>query len=605
MARQRSDSSNKSESIDGPSAKRRKVSNGEFMNADRLQESRYDRTAAPLTSTVRSSHPPITWITAKSASERHYLTQAKGCNSNTLKVQSKGQAHWFLNGPVQKCKTCTEKARGITCRFEGVRAFAAVTNGEEIDLFDVENRKTGDYVVTGKVLVKEAIVEVMGGWPSIKGFKVGEWPDVKDWVLVGDTDPEKMAVFDPNSDQSPHGISSGVRTIEETLSKAHDNASLTKLDEEAQSVLRLTASTLQSRLQHIAEYIANTDSKSGWSQAQGSLSTPIISRNREPDERVVCDACSTTCFICSWMCMVCGIEICVDCWEEWQSASTDIVADGTESFETMFVPRLDQCVYRRRHTRAQFYLISRANISEVKWLLERTGSEIWKRDTPPVLNGHLQDDPGDEVDNVNQPFRYPYTFHSISARGSATHQDQEALFQQVWHASGNQGLGIPIVIHGISSPLQTSKWTPEYFKQHYGTEECQVVDCDSNETNPTTIAKFFEAFTQAERSVKLKDWPPHTDFATHCPELFKDFEQNLLPFPKYMSRTGFKNLASMFPERGVCIPDLGPKCYIAGAAPGFLTSSDPTDGDDIKGLEKREWTTVRSSITCRLNYPIS
>ncbi|KAI9790077.1 MAG: hypothetical protein M1816_005547 [Peltula sp. TS41687] len=551
-----------------------------------VQVTRYDRTAILLTPAVRAAQPLITWIIAQPATERHYLLQVKSCRTPAFK----GQGKWFVNGPVHKCKTCTERTIGGTCRFHEMRAFAAVLNDEEIDVFEVKDRKTGRYDVVKKISVQGATVEGMSGWPCIKGFGVGEWPDLKDWVLTGNIAPDTMTVFEPSTNQYPHGISIGARAIEDAFAADHDDAWISQLDEEAQAVLRFTAVTLHEKLRQVAKYFPGPKTKDGWSHLPGALSTPIIWRQREPDERVVCDACAAACFLCSWTCMLCGNELCIDCWEEWQPGTANTDGNGTER---LLRPRLDHCGQRKRHTRAHFYLVCRANVSEVKWLLAKTSSQIWS-ESPVEVNL-------EEVEKADRFFRQPYNLPSVTVGGNFTQEDQEILFGQVWHALGDADLGVPIVMHGILSPRHASLWTPEYFEECYGTELCQVVDCDSNVTSTTTIAKFFEAFLLEENSVKLKDWPPQTDFAQHCPELFGDFEENLLPFRNRMGRTGILNLASMFPQQGVCVPDLGPKCYIASAAPGFLASAGYKRGEYNEGVTANGWATNKGTTNLHLD----
>mmetsp|Transcript_16213 Transcript_16213/g.41699 ORF Transcript_16213/g.41699 Transcript_16213/m.41699 type:complete len:205 (+) Transcript_16213:2-616(+) len=61
--------------------------------------------------------------------------------------------------------------------------------------------------------------------------------------------------------------------------------------------------------------------------------------------------------------------------------------------------------------------------------------------------------------------------------------------------------------------------------------------------------------------LKLKDWPPTSDYAELLPQHFADLMQ-ALPQPLYTRRTGALNLVSRLPPYTLP-PDLGPKMYMA------------------------------------------
>lgn len=137
----------------------------------------------------------------------------------------------------------------------------------------------------------------------------------------------------------------------------------------------------------------------------------------------------------------------------------------------------------------------------------------------------------------------------------------EELFQRLWK-DGNS-----IVVHGLLEKMAI-RWTPDYFIQHYGEELCFITDCDSQVTTESTVARFFAEFgkytDRNERILKLKDWPPTSDFKETFPSLFTDF-QSAVPVPDYTRRDGFYNVSTHFPTN-VVAPDMGPKMYNAFAS---------------------------------------
>ncbi|KAG6810357.1 hypothetical protein H0H92_012193 [Tricholoma furcatifolium] len=149
--------------------------------------------------------------------------------------------------------------------------------------------------------------------------------------------------------------------------------------------------------------------------------------------------------------------------------------------------------------------------------------------------------------------------------------------------------GEPLVVVGLLPGFRID-WTPEYFIQKYGSQACLVIECQTEVNRRVTVEEFFRDFGRYEARVlaragaapgeqaggagtgtgtgraevlKLKDWPPSTDFKRAFPELWDDFGR-AVPVPGYVRRDGVLNLASHFPEDAVA-PDIGPKMYNAMA----------------------------------------
>ncbi|OCB84601.1 Clavaminate synthase-like protein [Sanghuangporus baumii] len=126
--------------------------------------------------------------------------------------------------------------------------------------------------------------------------------------------------------------------------------------------------------------------------------------------------------------------------------------------------------------------------------------------------------------------------------------------------------GTPLVVTGLLDRLKLS-WSPEYFINTYGAQQCIVLECQTDANKKVTVGEFFSSFgkyNDRKDCWKLKDWPPSTDFKTAFPELYDDFNR-AVPVPSYTRRDGAYNIASHFPSNTIA-PDLGPKMYNAYAS---------------------------------------
>ena len=130
--------------------------------------------------------------------------------------------------------------------------------------------------------------------------------------------------------------------------------------------------------------------------------------------------------------------------------------------------------------------------------------------------------------------------------------------------------GEPVVVGSLDREFELP-WGPHGFLERFGAEQVNMIDCrDGKSVHWLTLAHFFAGYTKPwtrakcpdtfrRMMLKLKDWPPNTDFRDKMPEYFDDLME-ALPFPQYTHRDGVLNLARHFPPD--CVPpDLGPKMY--------------------------------------------
>lgn len=132
--------------------------------------------------------------------------------------------------------------------------------------------------------------------------------------------------------------------------------------------------------------------------------------------------------------------------------------------------------------------------------------------------------------------------------------------------------GRPVIVSGVGCNLNPSLWLPKSFSRDFGNQKNDLINCvTSNVISNHPMSEFWDGFEDANKRLcdfkgnpmllKLKDWPPSTDFAEMLPDRFQNL-MDCLPLKKYTHRNGCLNLASYLPECFVK-PDLGPKMYTA------------------------------------------
>lgn len=139
----------------------------------------------------------------------------------------------------------------------------------------------------------------------------------------------------------------------------------------------------------------------------------------------------------------------------------------------------------------------------------------------------------------------------------------EAAFVPLWSR------GIPIHVTNVHFRLP---WTPQYFSEKYGGQECVLYDCQTEISTHSSVADFFKRFgTPQQRdnlghpveSLKLKDWPPSSEFQKEFQPEFQDFIENV-PMPDYVRPDGRLNMASMYPLNAIK-PDLGVSFFLSSS----------------------------------------
>ncbi|KAK9333149.1 hypothetical protein V1520DRAFT_323816 [Lipomyces starkeyi] len=286
--------------------------------------------------------------------------------------------------------------------------------------------------------------------------------------------------------------------------------------------------------------------------------------------RSLCDICGTSLFSGRHMCYYCGLEMCLDCYDDWNNLGDD--NNGKLVRNTLrFV--FEFCAYGNRHQQNCLIPVTRMMPGDIQEIYNSVYSRV-----PQIPSFSSSMNPG-ELETQSSSASWAVKKESVaetagfSSLTSSDPNDSAFISNTKLIEYQNDELsvdgfrarwseGTPLVIHGAGKRLKLD-WSDSGFIQRYGRDRCALLD-DSGQVVESSVRDFFEGFASGvhngrKMNLTLKDWPTNGDFKDVCPELFEDFE-NALPFPIYTRREGFLNLASMFPKE-FNAPDLGPKLY--------------------------------------------
>jgi lysine-specific demethylase 3 len=315
------------------------------------------------------------------------------------------------------------------------------------------------------------------------------------------------------------------------------------------------------------------------------------------------------------MCTECGRELCSDCyaalgeyhvapeWREIAKRRPDLLTP-----EEMVKRNYLHCQMSDPHCQSNFIPVSRFDLDELDTVVKEMEAAIQppypiqlsakeilllapqfdmaviaSTSTANVASAHSEpESPMAALPNPPFPQRssQPVSsiFHPPTDPAQIPHQPfqtfadtdlTEEIFRSKWSN------GETMVVTGLLKKF-SHDWSPKYFIKTYGTEECEIVDCATQDVEVTKVGAFFQMFgdySARRKILKLKvwcfltvclscpnivsvqDWPPQADFKEAFPELFADFHQ-AVPIPNYTRRDGSMNIAAHFPTNAVA-PDIG------------------------------------------------
>ncbi|KAK0207438.1 hypothetical protein IW262DRAFT_1530297 [Armillaria fumosa] len=327
-----------------------------------------------------------------------------------------------------------------------------------------------------------------------------------------------------------------------------------------------------------------------------------IYRTRESMVRATCDTCMTSLFCNTWMCRICGREACADCFAQIEDLTMNVPeATRAKIIEQQQLGRKQHsngnrsflaCKNRDDHQANDFLPVTRFCKKELEEAIVAMELVIMEADRDPIgcdapnmtspASGSSVDTNGvrtlPEVSSLPQrivKYSTNYSYHQDQDLAHALipkpiimpaapgphfypndhnptnipdmvpfHPIQHLKYGEVTDNALRMHLtnGQPLLINGMLEKLKIS-WSPEYFIRHHRSEECLIVECQTDMLKQATVGRYFEEFGRYEgrkECWKLKDWPPSSDFQSVFPELYEDFY--------------------------TVSPDLGPKMYNAMAS---------------------------------------
>lgn len=149
----------------------------------------------------------------------------------------------------------------------------------------------------------------------------------------------------------------------------------------------------------------------------------------------------------------------------------------------------------------------------------------------------------------------------------------EKMFQEQWQR------GQPVLVSNILGHLERELWIPQAFSEEFGKGMSDFINCATGKlVRNREISIFWDGFENVDKRLrdndgkpmllKLKDWPPDSDFKKIMPSRFEDIMKNL-PINSYTNRVGDLNIVKYLPSCFIH-PDLGPKGYFAYGSPFYL-----------------------------------
>lgn len=268
--------------------------------------------------------------------------------------------------------------------------------------------------------------------------------------------------------------------------------------------------------------------------------------------REMCDVCATTLFNYHWSCNKCGFAVCIDCNKNRKDCD-----------------RWSLCTDGQAHEHDELMMVQIIPANSLDVLEHRMQSMC-------AILGISQYSKSNHSNHNNKALKLKMEYtgvpHSWLCDGKLLrlmdpmHMSNLKVFQDQWSR------GKPVLVSGVTDSLDMNIWQPESFSKDFGEDINEFVNCVTGmllENQP--MKRFWDGFDNINKRIKdengqsmllkLKDWPPDTDFAEKSPARFEALMKSL-PLGDYTKRNGAFNLVRHMPE---CFlkPKLGPKMYIA------------------------------------------
>ncbi|KAK9454071.1 hypothetical protein V1511DRAFT_522240 [Dipodascopsis uninucleata] len=418
-------------------------------------------------------------------------------NDKAVIINPEKTMFWFIQTKncqsmsvgIRRCRACTRRKSGVgACRFIGVRVFKEDVSGPHYDGEDP------DYALSDQLnLILHPDNYYRNLHPRMEGYD-GQYHYTKSLAKITFSEPPRS-----------------LEDVEYTMNHI------------SYPFLRILEQELQLEMQ--------------------SSLLRIVPKEGE-GYRSLCDICGTSLFSGRHMCYYCGLEMCLDCYSDWNNLGEDSGKLVRNTLRFVF----EFCAYGNRHQQSCFVPVSRMMPHELETIVNNLQQYMARN------NQKIQSIDG--IQNMDMNIQR-------NIRSASCYYDSDALsidqFRHVWKQR------LPLVIRGTRKNPRCD-WSDIYFIHNHAIERCILTDGNTGEAVESALGTFFDGFKagiyeSSKTCMKLKDWPTNGDFRELYPSLFEDFELSL-PFPCYTKREGYFNLVSMF-SKEYNIPDLGPRMDVA------------------------------------------
>lgn len=199
------------------------------------------------------------------------------------------------------------------------------------------------------------------------------------------------------------------------------------------------------------------------------------------------------------MCRLCGREACAECYEQVKELTDDRGAEDADVLELQARrekharrnPFFLSCTRRNEHQAKDFSPMSRfckselaQAIKDMQALNETALSEQEAADQTPDTQP-----PAEEPAQVNTDPSAALPFHVIKQFTEA--EIKYDVFRKLW------AKGEPLMVTGLLAKF-IIKWNPDYFIEHYFSQSCLVIECQSDVNKRVTVGEFFQDFGKYE-----------------------------------------------------------------------------------------------------------
>jgi [histone H3]-dimethyl-L-lysine9 demethylase len=203
------------------------------------------------------------------------------------------------------------------------------------------------------------------------------------------------------------------------------------------------------------------------------------------------------------MCRQCGREACSDCFQIVKDVTAQQNGDSATRRQVQMRHDFLTCLRRGEHSASSFCPVTRFTrkeledaVKEMKKVLSLSPEHQHPSTSSQHNTSGIQPLADDVLSASSEDGQIPSHVTSRFTDSEFT----EDTFRSLWIH------GAPIIVDGLLSKFEIP-WTPQYFIETSPNESCVIVECQSNQTDRTSVSDFFGKFGQYDNRIgcwKLK-----------------------------------------------------------------------------------------------------